>query len=139
MLSPHFRNLRSKRGYRRLGDGYILLDGPRTCSHGADDASVQRDRDAAAEDDDLADVGFLDAIKGSAGLRHASQIGGRFVEDSRGRRFVDGKVDASDERSVLTDEGQQMASGIDDADIITFPLFKVVPSCFAFGRVAASI
>jgi hypothetical protein len=89
MLSPHFRNLRSKRGYRRLGDGYILPNGPGACSYGADDASVQRNRDAATEDDDLADVGFLDAAKGSAGLRHASQIEGRFVEDSRSRSFVD--------------------------------------------------
>jgi hypothetical protein len=58
MLSPQFRNLRSKRGYRRLRDGYILLDGPGACSYGADDVSVQRDRDAAAEDDNLTGIGL---------------------------------------------------------------------------------
>ena len=57
MLSSSLPEPRPKRSYRRLGNGDVLLDGPRACSYGADDVSVQRDRDAAAEDDNLTGIG----------------------------------------------------------------------------------
>src|SRR6516165_2275887 len=118
MSSFSFRWPQSKPSYRSLGDGYVLFDGPGACSHCADDASVQRDRNAAAENDDLAGVRLLDAVEGSAGLRQAGQIGGLFVEDPRRRRLIDGKVDASDKRAVLARKRQQMAAGIDYGDVI---------------------
>ena len=89
----------SKRGNRSLSNRDVLLNSPRACAYGADNASIQRDRYAASEDDDLAGIGFLNAVKGTARLRQLSQIRGCFVEDARCHRFVDGKVDTSYKRA----------------------------------------
>jgi hypothetical protein len=50
--------------------------------------TIQRDWYAASEDDDLAGIGFLNAVKRTARLRQLSQIRGCFVEDARCHRFV---------------------------------------------------
>ena len=72
-LSPNARRSGrlslSKRGNRGLSNRDVLLNGPRACAYGADNASIQRDRYAASEDDDLAGIGFLNAVKGTARLR----------------------------------------------------------------------
>src|SRR5262245_35809817 len=63
----------SKRGNRSLSNRDVLLNRSRACAYGTDNASIQRDRYAASEDDDLAGIGFLNAVKGTPRLRQLSQ------------------------------------------------------------------
>src|SRR5215471_9250720 len=88
-----------------LGNCNVLLNGPGARSNGTDDASVQHDGYAAAEDDNFAGITFLNTKQWLTRLRQACQIRGRFIEDSGRHRLVDGKVDAADEGAILAYEG----------------------------------
>src|SRR5262249_30887558 len=115
------RGLTYQSGQCSLGNGNVLLNRPRTCSHGTDNTSARNNRDAATEDDDFAGIAFLNTEKWLSRLRKRRHIRGSFVENSRGYGLVDGKVDAPDERAILAQEGHQVATSIDDRDIISDP------------------
>src|SRR5262249_30564161 len=110
-----------KCGYCSLCNFNVLLNVPGAGSNGADYASVEHDGYAAAEDDNLAGITFLNAEQRLPRLRQARQIGGGFVEYSRCHRLIDGKVDAADERAILAHEGQQVATRIDHRDVVGDP------------------
>src|SRR5215813_13546953 len=95
----------TKRGYRSLGNCDVLLNGSGARSYGADDAPVEHDGYAAAEDDNFAGITFLNTEQWLPRLRQARQIRGRFIEDSGRYRLIDGKVDTADEGAILAYEG----------------------------------
>src|SRR5262249_6059027 len=103
---------------RSLDDGDVLLDGSGACADGADDLSVDDNRNTATEDDDLPVVRLLDAVQRLTGLRELGEQGRRLVEDARGSGLVDGQVDAAYQRAVLAHEGEQVASTVDDGDVV---------------------
>jgi hypothetical protein len=59
-------------------------------SYGTDDAPIEHDGYAAAEDNNFAGITFLNAEQWLARLRQACQIRGRFIEDSGRHRLIDG-------------------------------------------------
>src|SRR5262249_44012171 len=91
----------TKRSDSRLGNRNVLFNSAGTCSDRTHDGSVQNDGHSATEDDDLSRVAFLNAEERLSRLRESREVRGRFVEDSRCGRLVDGEVDAADERAVL--------------------------------------
>src|SRR5262247_1574564 len=76
----------------------VLFNGAGTCSDRTDDGSVQSDGYAAAEDDDLSRVAFVNPEERFSRLRESREVRGRFIKDSGCGRLVDGEVDAADER-----------------------------------------
>jgi len=95
----------AKCSYCSLGNCNVLLNGSGARSYGSDDAPVEHDGYAAAEDDNLAGITFLNTEQWLTRLRQACQIRGRFIEDSGRYRLIDGKVDTADEGAILAYEG----------------------------------
>src|SRR5262245_43327229 len=108
-------------GYCSLGNCNVLLNRPGARSNGTDDASVQHDGYATAEDDNFAGITFVNTEKRLTRLRQARDIRGRFIEDSGRHRLIDGKVDAADECAILAYEGHQVAAGIDHCNVVSDP------------------
>src|SRR5215471_3228816 len=111
----------AKCGYCSLGNCNVLLNGSGARSNGTDDASVQHDGYAAAKDDNLASVTFLNTKQRLTRLRQAREIRGRLIEDPRRHRLIDGKVDAADECAILAYEGHQVAATIDHCNVVSDP------------------
>jgi hypothetical protein len=71
---------------------------------GTNDAPVEHDGYAAAEDDNFAGVTFLNTEQWLTRLPQACQIRGRSIEDSVCYRLINGKVDTAGERAILVYE-----------------------------------
>jgi len=95
----------AKCGYCSLGNCNVLLNGSGARSDSADDAPVEHDGYAAAEDDNFAGITLLNTEQWLTRLRQVCQIRGRFIEDSGCHRLIDGKVDAANECAILAYEG----------------------------------
>lgn len=103
---------------RGLGHFNVLLDGTRAGAYRADDLVIKEDRDTAAEDDDLPGIALSDAEQCGAGLRQVRQQLGGLREDPRGGGLVDRQVNAPDEGIVLSCERNEVATGIDNRDVV---------------------
>src|SRR5262249_46721238 len=111
----------AKCGNCRLGNRNVLLNGSGARSYGTDDAPVEHDGYAAAEDDNLAGITFLNTEQWLTRLRQACQIRGRLIEDSGRYRLIDGKVDTANEGAILAYEGHQVAASIDHSNVVSDP------------------
>jgi len=101
-----------------LGDRDVLLDGAGAGTDGSYDVSSRHDGDTAAEYDDLACIAFLDTKKRLARLRERCEFGRGLVEKSRGHGFVDRKINAADQRAILTYERHQVSTGVNNGDVV---------------------
>ena len=109
---------RAQRGCTCLSHSNVLIDSAGTGTDGANDVSVEHDGNTTAEDDYLALVALLDTEQRLAGLSERGQVGRRLVEDPCGRCLVDCKIDAAYQRAVLSQESQQVTTGIDNGNVI---------------------
>lgn len=98
----------------------ILLHRPATHPHRPNPKPTLIINRLSAPKDNQPSIRLLDAVEISSGLRAVEQAVGReeAVEGCYGLRFFDADVDAAEVGVVHAQEGEQVAAGIEEGDVI---------------------
>jgi hypothetical protein len=120
-VSTCLRVVDTRRRDGSLSNFDVLLHSACAGAHCTYYMATQHDGNTATEYHDLSRIALLDTKERLARLRKRCQFRRRFVEESCGHSFVDRKIDAADQRAILTYESHQMSAGVNDRNIVCKP------------------